>query len=226
MFIEISGVSIKFKRYVFARPLIARISLARRSASSPFDTAPFSPSDPKMPIQILRPIFVAIKYYVFGLMAQKYSILKRGTSLLVSVKRGIKINSGTCGGRKRRASLWHLRRHFHDSSDSRRRSAEEACYEEGISLLRDSPNEKARTWICEPEAAASLLTVASLLFLFLSSFLFLSPWPSARNPKICVCSFSVLVSHAYLEINKDNKIIYIYMNGVFQSGDLNYRMIQ
>lgn len=34
-----------------------------------------SPSDLEMPIQILRVIFVAIKCYVFGLMAQKYSIL-------------------------------------------------------------------------------------------------------------------------------------------------------
>jgi len=40
-----------------------------RSAASPF-----SPSDHEMPIQILRAIFVAIKHYVFGLMAQKYSI--------------------------------------------------------------------------------------------------------------------------------------------------------
>lgn len=38
--------------------------------------APYSP--PEIPIQILRAIFVAIKYNVFGLMAQKYSILSAG----------------------------------------------------------------------------------------------------------------------------------------------------
>lgn len=104
---------------------------------------------------------------------------------------------------ERRASLWHLRGHFHDLSDSRRRSAEEACDEEGISLLRGSPNEKARTWIWFANRKRPLRYLP-----FFSSFLFLSPWLCARNPKIRVYSFSFLVSHAYLEINEDNEIIY------------------
>lgn len=167
MFIEISGVSIKFKRHVYACPPI-RVSSARRSASSPFDTASFSPSDPKMPIQILRAIFVAIKYYVFGLMAQKYSILKRGTSLLVSVKRGIKINSGTCGGRKEESEFMVLARTLSRfvwlTPKKRRRSM---LRRRDLSFTRFSKRESANVnTICEPKRPLRYLPLLRRCFFF------------------------------------------------------------
>lgn len=81
--LSLSGVSIQIQNVtLFTRLPIARVFIARWSASS--RPSSFSPFDPEMPIQILQAVFVAIKCYVFGLMAQKYSILKRGTSLLAS----------------------------------------------------------------------------------------------------------------------------------------------
>lgn len=110
-----------------------------------------------MPIQILRAIFVAIKYYVFGLMAQKYSIL--GAKVLAPP--GIKRNRNKFGGwggggetgglgRGGRVGLWHRQGvysgHFHDSSDSRAEDATEKDVSGGkrreghsLSLLRGSP---------------------------------------------------------------------------------------
>lgn len=46
-----------------------------------------APGHHGMPIQILRAIFVAIKYRVFGLMGQKYSILSEGRSFRPGVSR-------------------------------------------------------------------------------------------------------------------------------------------
>jgi len=87
MFNEISGdLSIEFKRDVFQSRILQSLAYSWRGEVHlrPSPSASFSPFDLEMPIQILRAIFVAIKYDVFGLMAQKYSILKRGTRVFSS----------------------------------------------------------------------------------------------------------------------------------------------
>lgn len=73
--------------------LHARLKLlaARVVAEAQAPSAPIS----EMPIQILRAIFVAIKYYVFGLMAQKYSISGRRGEL---PRRDVTRNTDKFGG--------------------------------------------------------------------------------------------------------------------------------
>lgn len=101
-----------------------------------------------MPIQILRVIFVAIKCYVFGLMAQKYSILstRRAFSSWYKDKFGGPAKGArvTRMRRRRGVSLWHLRgysRHFRLThvEEAKRRGMREMW----SSLLRGSPDEKA-----------------------------------------------------------------------------------
>lgn len=109
-------------------------------------------------------------------MAQKYSILSTGRASSTRYKAqfgSLQEGGGGCEGYtnegEEQVSLWHLRGyswHFHDSSDSRRRSEKKRDARDGAhfyEVLRT--RRRAVNTICEPEAATSLLTVASSLFL-------------------------------------------------------------
>lgn len=145
----------------------------------------FSPADLEMPIQILRVIFVAIKCYVFGLMAQKYSILSMGRASSYKDKfgggggggceEGEGYTNDTDGGE--RASLWHLRGysgHFcltHVEEARRRgmRGMRVHFYE----VLRT--RKRAVNTICAPEATTSLLTRCHVVVPYAPFLFLLSP---------------------------------------------------
>jgi len=207
---EVWLASIKLKR-AFVRSQIARIPT--ETASSPF-----SPSDLEMLIQILRAIFVAIKCYVFGLMAQKYFILCTGRAS----SSWYKDKFGACegGGGGRGLHEWERREeksewvygsceHFHDSSDSRRRSEKKRGARDGAhfyEVLRES-----EPWIRFANRKRNHFATYRCLVV-VSYVVAAPPLPGscARNPKIRVRSFSLLVSHAYLEIIEGNEIKFLY----------------
>lgn len=193
--------------HVFTRPqLLTRIRREMHLRPSPF----FSPSDLEMPIQILRVIFVAIKCYIFGLMAQKYSILSTRRASSSGIKTNFRGLWGEKGKKnrglyewdrgRRRVSLWHLReynRHFHDSSDSHRRSEKKR---DGAPLLRGSSNEKVSREYDLRAGSGLFATYRSKLFLtplllFLSSGFLVCV--QSKNPRSLVL---VIQSRAYLEI--------------------------
>lgn len=206
MFIDISVSIIKFIKRIRTSSNCSHI----HGKKCTFITASSSPFYPEMPIQILRAIFVAIKYYVFGLMAQKYSILKRGTSLLVSVQREIKINSGTCagGGKGERVygtceGTFTIRLTHAEEAPKKHATKKGSLFYEVLKTRKHGCEYDLRT------GSGRFVTYRCFVVAFFPLVAVPSPALAVyAQSEIRVCSFSFLVSHAYLEINKDNEIIY------------------
>ena len=184
----------------------------------------FSPSDLEMPIQILRLIFVAIKCYVFGLMAQKYSILstRRAFSSWYKDKfqgpvrrkrevRGTEGYTNEIEGEEEWVSLWHLRgynRHFHDSSDSHsKKREEEGCAGWSSTFTRLSERE-SEPWIRFASRKRPLRYLPLKVVPYAVPALPLLRFSRAIQKSAFAYSFSLL-SHAYLKIIEGNEIVSI-----------------
>lgn len=195
-------------------------------------SSPSPRPDLEMPIQILRVIFVAIKCYVFGLMAQKYSILstERASSSrykdkfggLRGWRRGGEARATRMRRRERRASefmAFTRGEGYRAGTFTIRLTHVEEARRKGMRRMeltftsfrgRERERESANREY-DLRAGSGHFATYRYLVVVVPYAVAAPPLPGscARNPKIRVRSFSLLVSHAYLESIEGNEIKFL-----------------